>query len=369
MEFRVNAADLPRVQRAIVQDENGRSTIRNDAKIPALLPGTIIVKTISVALNPSDYKMGLAFPHSGAFVGMDFAGVVVAVSDHDQERYNVGVGDIVCGALPGSNPGSPETGSFAQYIRAVAGLVLKVPDGIPVIESAAFGTPLITTCISIWQDLGITATPESPIRDDTPVLVYGGSTSSGLMTIQMLKLSGYNPITTCSPRNFDLVKLFGASEAFDYSSKDIGNIIRAKTEGRLRLALDCITDQASTTCCYAALGRPGGRYVSLEACPEEWKTRKAVKASFAFAMEAFGAEVKLGGEYWRAASAEKYERAVELFGMFRRLLYAGKLMNLPTEIVGNTFGDILDGLQLLKSGAVSGRRLIVTIPAQQVLCT
>ncbi|KAI0117977.1 zinc-binding dehydrogenase [Nemania sp. FL0031] len=362
MEMRDNAAALPPAQRAIVEDENGRPVIKSDVRIPMLLPGTIIVKTTSVALNPSDYKMGPAFPHADAFIGMDFAGVVVAVSDSDRERHDVAVGDVVCGALPGSNPGNPDTGSFAQYIRAVAGLVLKVPDGFPVAESAAFGTTIVTACMAIWQDLGIAATPETPISDNTPILVYGGSTSCGLMAIQLLKLSGYNPIATCSPRNFDLVKSFGASDVFDYSSPDIGDIIRAETKGRLRLALDCITDQASTACCYAALGRPGGRYVSLEACPKEWKTRQAVNASFAFAMEAFGAEVKLQGEYWRPANSEKYEKSVELFRIFRRLLLAGVLRNLPTEIVGNTFEDILDGLQVLKSGGVSGRRLIVTIP-------
>ncbi|KAJ8123262.1 hypothetical protein O1611_g9638 [Lasiodiplodia mahajangana] len=97
MVTQANVTELPPVQRAIVEDESGRPIIKSDVRIPALLPGTIIVKTISVALNPSDYKMGPAFPHAGAFIGMDFAGVVVAVSDSDRERHDVAVGDVEAG--------------------------------------------------------------------------------------------------------------------------------------------------------------------------------------------------------------------------------------------------------------------------------
>lgn len=55
-----------------------------------------------------------------------------------------------------------------------------------------------------------------------------------------------------------------AQAVFDYSSTTVSGDIRKSTNGRLRYALDCITDKDSVACCYGALGLPGGRYACLE---------------------------------------------------------------------------------------------------------
>lgn len=86
-----------------------------------------------------------------------------------------------------------------------------------------------------------------------------------------------------------------------------------------------------------------------------------MKPDFALAYEAFGPEVKLDGEYGRPASPEKHELAVKIFKEFQKLLDGGKVKAHPIEVVGHGFESILDGLRRLKSGAVSGKRLIVWI--------
>ncbi|KAI1457559.1 zinc-binding dehydrogenase [Annulohypoxylon moriforme] len=357
-------ASIPASQRAIIQGPAGQPTIAENIPIPTLRPGTLLIKTVAVSLNPSDNKMGAAFPCPGAVIGMDFAGRIVDIApagDEETPSSNLRIGDMVCGVVHGSNPGDPTTGSFAEYIRAPADLVLRVPENFPLEQAVAFGTPLLTNCVALWSSLAITALPESPLAKPAPVLVYGGSTTCGTMAIQLLKFIGYDPVATCSSRNFDLVKSYGASAVFDYTSTDLGSTIKAHTGGRLRHALDCIADQASTTCCYASLGRPGGRYAYLEASPKEWKTREAVKADFALAYEAFGPEVKLEGEYGRPASPEKHETAVKIFRAFQKLLDEGKVRAHPTEVVGHGFESILEGLRRLKSGSVSGKRLVVWI--------
>lgn len=173
--------------------------------------------------------------------------------------------------------------------------------------------------------------------------------------------SGYDPITTCSARNFDLVKSLGASAAFDHTQGGVGPQIRAHTKGRLRHALDCITDQASAACCYAALGRPGGRYASLERCAPEWRTREAVRADFVMMCEAFGNEVALGGEYWRAANPQARRLAVDMYRVMQDLLDGAKIRPHPAEVVGRGLEQVLEGLRVLKSGSVSGKRLVVML--------
>jgi len=43
----------------------------------------------------------------------------------------------------------------------------------------------------------------------------------GCNAIQLAVAAGYEVFTTCSPKNFDLVKELGASQTFDYNSKTV----------------------------------------------------------------------------------------------------------------------------------------------------
>jgi NADPH:quinone reductase-like Zn-dependent oxidoreductase len=208
---------LPESQRAIIQDENGRPKLATNIALPTLLPGTVLVKTEAVALNPSDNKMGVAFPSPGAIIGMDFSGTVIAV--HPQLHTTVALGERVCGIVHGSHPTDRAAGAFAQYIRARPELLLRVPPNLPIEQAATFGTGLSTNLLSLWHPaaLALGATPEKPAEKSFPVLVHGGSTATGTLAIQLLRLSGLEPIVTCSPHNFDLVRGYGASAVFDYA--------------------------------------------------------------------------------------------------------------------------------------------------------
>lgn len=206
---------------------------------------------------------------------------------------------------------------------------------MPIEQAASFPVGLITSLLSLWDPsaLALKANPDQPIVSEkpTPVLVYGGSTATGTLAIQLLRLSGYNPIATCSPRNFELVRSYGASAVFDYVRPNVAEEIKKHTNGALQYAYDCIADLDSVTHCYAALGRVGGRYVSLELVPEELRTRRAVHAEFVLAYEAFGEAVKLSKGYNRLANKEKLRFAADWIRVFQRLLDQGALKPHPTK--------------------------------------
>lgn len=187
---------LPESQFAIVQDENGIPTLREGIPIPKLKPGTVMVKTIATALNPSDHKMGATFPTPGAVVGMDFSGIIVSI--HPSAKTDFQIGDRVCGMVHGSNPGDPTNGAFATHIRAKPELLLRVPRGLSMEDAATVGVGLMANALALWDPsaLGLTATPESPSEKPFAVLVYGGSTATGALAIQLLRLSGLEPIVT-----------------------------------------------------------------------------------------------------------------------------------------------------------------------------
>lgn len=354
-------SNLPTTQCAIVQDEQGKPQLNNNVPLPALLPGAVLVKPAAVALNPSDHKMGTAFPTPGAVVGMDFAGTIVAV--HPMTTTELRIGDRVAGMVHGSNPTTPDNGAFAEYIRATPELLLRVPPSLSFQEAATFGTALSTNLLALWDPaaLNLAATPESPATISAPVLVYGGSTATGTVAVQLLRLSGLDPIATCSPRNAELVRGCGASAIFDYSKPNVAEEIKKHTGGRLAYAYDCIADVDSVAHCYAALGRSGTRYAHLELVPPERKTRRAVRAELIMGYDVFGADVPLSGGYERSADQKKRDLAVHYFKIFQRLLDAGKLRPHPTQTLEGGLQGVLQGLQMLKSGQVSGKKLVVPV--------
>lgn len=361
---------LPDLQTALIQDDGGAPKLVEDVPLPALKPGTVIVRIVAVALNPADHKMGAAFPTPGAIIGMDFSGVVVQI--HPETQTNFRIDDRVCGLVIGSNPSDPSNGAFAEYTRARADLLLRVPSHLSMEQAATLGVGLMTNALALWSAGGLAlalesvpVSPESPAERPFPVLVYGGSTATGTLATQLLRLSGLDPVVTCSPQNFDLVGARGVSVpdggAIDYVRPDVVDAIKRRTHGgKLKYAYDCIADPMSVAHCYAALGRTGGRYVSLEIVPEELHTRRAVQHRVVLCYEGLGEDVQLPSGYGCTADAGRLALGVKYFGIFQNLLDQGKLLTHPIQKLEG-FRGIQQGLMALKSGSVSGKKLVATL--------
>ncbi|KAI0410784.1 GroES-like protein [Xylaria grammica] len=364
------------LQHAVQQGADGRLHLVNTADIPSLLPGYVLVKTFAVALNPSDHKIANNFPLPGAFIGADFSGSVVSVADNVNTSVPIEEGTMVSGAaFTFAQEHRRASGAFAQYVRARADLLLRVPpratmdnDGIGLIEAATLGTAIGTCVLALWStdSLCLSGTPEQPLPAEhaAPVLVYGGSTATGTIAVQLLRLSGYDPIATCSPSNFDLVRGRGASAVFDYAEPDVAARIQLRTNGRLKYVLDCISDANSVVTCYDAIQRPGGRYASLEVVPDELLARRrAVRHSFVLGAEVYGEEVRLGrAGYDRPADEQKHKLAVRYTKMIQRLLDQGRLRAHPVDVLAPGLQGVLQGLEFLAAGGqASGKKLVAVI--------
>ena len=126
--------------------------------------------------------------HPRALIGNDFAGIVVAIaSDTDTDLVP---GDTVAGGSHGSNPGNLENGSLATYIRAPASLTIRLTPTAKLApeQAACLATALATCTLAL-----LPSTPEQPSEKPLPLPVYGGSTATGTITIQLLRLSGLDP--------------------------------------------------------------------------------------------------------------------------------------------------------------------------------
>jgi NADPH:quinone reductase-like Zn-dependent oxidoreductase len=188
------ALSLPPTHRAITQSAKGALVI-SSIPLPPLLPGWVLVKTAAVALNPADHKMPARFPAPGSTAGWDFAGTIVRTCPPLASTLQIG--DRVCGAVHGSNPSDPAAGAFAEYVRAEPELLLRVPADMGWEAAAALGgVGHGTLSLALWDSLGVPGRVDRPMgtgdegeeREGRYVLVYGGSTATGTLAIQLLRL-------------------------------------------------------------------------------------------------------------------------------------------------------------------------------------
>jgi NADPH:quinone reductase-like Zn-dependent oxidoreductase len=217
----------------------------------------LLVQVHAVGLNPVDAKgvIGDKLGHNerktlrkwahnslvkNTRVGFDFAGVVVAAHPHNIDDYDpammIQVGTRVFGTMP------PLQGSCGTYIQVPLHQVARVPSHLSMEEAAAL--PLVG--LTAWQSL-------SPYieRNESNVLILGGSGGTGHVAIQVAKALGAKEITTlCSTRNMDFCKECGATTVIDYTTITSGSSGSDDTSilhelllpyGPFDVILDCVT--------------------------------------------------------------------------------------------------------------------------------
>jgi NADPH:quinone reductase-like Zn-dependent oxidoreductase len=173
--------------------------------------------------------------------------------------------------------------------------------------------------------------------------------------------SGHNPITTCSPHNFDLVKSYGAAAVFDYHSRTCAADIKDYTKNGLRLALDCITVPSSIKICYDAIGRMGGRYTAVELPPEVPGLRRVVKQDWVMGMTLTGRAIDLGKGYVRPVIPEHVRFGLTWAPLCQRLIDEKVLRPLPKTVGHGAWKGVLSGIDELRAKKVSGGKLVYSI--------
>ncbi|KAI0490973.1 GroES-like protein [Xylaria cf. heliscus] len=338
---------LPTKQSAIIAGDEGTLVLTHDAPLPSLRPGMVLVKTMAVGINPVDMKLSGRMANIGAVCGCDFSGMIVAIpQDVPEGRFSLG--DRVAGVVPGMDSLFPENGAFAEYVYAYVDFTWLLPAEMPFEIGATLGVSSLIAGYALFQSLCLPGHPEAPTTKPEYVLVYGGSTSSGTMMIQLLRKSGFMPITTCSPRNFRLVEEYGAEKSFDYHDPDSAEAIRSFTKNALWYAVDCYCEGSSMEFCYRAIGRAGGK--------------KAIEPDFVLAHALLGIDVGWKEPYNVKADPELYSFGKDWSLCIQRLLESGSIKPHPIRAQRNTgLQHILDGIMMLKDKAVSGEKLVYRV--------
>ena len=163
--------------------------------------GQVLVAIRASAVNPLDTKIragegGHAKQPLPAVLGVDMAGVVVAVGDSVTAFRE---GDEVFGMVGGVGG---LQGTLAEFIVADAALVAHKPKSLSMRQAAAM--PLVT--ITAWEGL----VDRAGVHAGQTVLVHAGVGGVGYAAVQIALARGAQVFTTVSKDNRSVVEALGA---------------------------------------------------------------------------------------------------------------------------------------------------------------
>lgn len=328
-----------------------------EVPIPSITESEILVKVNAVALNPTDHKHLDVISPPGSIIGCDYAGTVHKVGGPAAaQRWKVG--DRVAGAVHGGL--YPDRGAFAEYLKIDADLAWRVPDPVSDADAATYGVSAVTAMLALnarlglpWLEPGKTNAPSGKT-----ILIYAGSTSSGLLQIQVAKAAGYKVVTTASPHSYDLVMSYGADATFNYRSPTVAAEI-AKAHPDITLAVDCFSEGKSSEVCAEVIGKKGGKVVQL--LPNGKSKVQGVEFVPILAYTLFGRPFQ-----WLPPIGPKFEAIPDdrkalarFYGSLPQLL--GDIRPPPVTLRDGGFEAVLEGLSQLREGKVSGGKLVVKL--------
>ena len=183
---------------------------------PAPGPSQVLIRTHYAGVNRHDVNQrarGSGPAGSTDILGLEVSGVIIAVGDDVSAAR---IGEEVCALVDG--------GGYAQACIAEESLVLPRPPLLSMQEAAALPEALFTGWFNVVE-LG-------RLKAGDLLLVHGGTSGVGSLTIQLAKHLGAHVVATAgSPEKRAACLAVGADAAVNYRAEDFVAIVRAVTHG------------------------------------------------------------------------------------------------------------------------------------------
>ncbi|KAJ5936580.1 hypothetical protein N7466_003030 [Penicillium verhagenii] len=318
---------------------------------PTPQPGQVQIKVSHVAQNPTDVQ---SFDRNAfgdeAVLGCDFVGKVTELGSG---VTRLAKGDRIAGLIWGGEISG--LGGYSEYTVADQNISFRVPSNTP--SDQASTVPLAAT--TAWLALFSKGCLNIDRSEQTSVLVWGGSSSVGLYTIQLASICGLDVITTCSPRNADLVRSCGAKHVFDYrDSEVIKKIISVAPD--LQYIFDTIGDETSSALASQVFGQRNGNLCTVR--PGKANTEKVTPNTHVtdvLVWTAFLKDHRYAHFHW-PASKEDHTLASELFDKLPLWLEQGAVKPNQTKVL-NGLESVSQGFQEYRDGIISAYKIVYEI--------
>ncbi|VTU28436.1 Alcohol dehydrogenase [Variovorax sp. PBS-H4] len=210
-----------------------------DAPVPRLQAGEVLVRVRAVGLNPPDWYLREGYKSlppewrpKGAFPlipGTDVSGVVDAVAP---DVSGFAPGDEVYSMVRFPSGVFEGSKAYAEYVSVPANELARKPTAIDHVHAAAAPMSLLTA----WQfliDLG--HDEQNPLQphqhvpvplQGRTVLVNGAAGGVGHFAVQLAKWKGARVIAVASGRHEALLRELGADEFIDYAKTNADEAVR-----------------------------------------------------------------------------------------------------------------------------------------------
>ncbi|KLO04399.1 GroES-like protein [Schizopora paradoxa] len=336
---------------AVVQEDK---TVKVAEKaVPKLQPNEILLKTVSVGLNPTDWKHVKNFSRPGDIVGCDFVGKVVEIGS-EVPVGEIKEGEVRWGFTRGGVDG--ERGGFAEYVAVDWDLSSVVPSNVTPQEASSIPIPFLTSVQALYIHLGVPEPPEK-VSGEPWILIWSGFTAVGRYAIQLAKLSGFKVATTASEKNWAKLKEYGADVVFDYKDPDVVKKLKEATGDKIEYGFDCISEKGSVQLSQQAFRPEGGRLILLLPTPSESELpRPDVKTSTTLAYMMLGTPIQWG-KITLPAQPEDRACFVRWTKITTELFAKGAIKPLDVHVVGD-LDKIQEALDMLQSGKHSTKLVL-----------
>ncbi|KAL5341414.1 putative zinc-binding dehydrogenase family oxidoreductase [Aspergillus crustosus] len=339
----------------VVRVVDGKPKLSKEAiSIPRPAANQVLVKLSHVAQNPTDVQSfdSNAFG-DGVVLGCDFVGEVVELGG-DVTRLKKG--DLVSALIWGGE--TKYVGAYSEYCVADERISFKVPPSISPEHASTVPLAAATAWLALFSRDSIAL--ERGDAKGTTVLVWGGSSSVGLYTIQLASILGFEVITTCSPKHADLVRSYGARHVFDYRDDDIVSKIKDAVPD-LAYAFDTIGNATSSATASKTLNDGnGGRLCTVR--PGKANTEHVVPGTTVtdvLVWTAFLKEHRYKEFRW-PASKEDHELASELFKKLPGWLENGTIKASHPKVLRG-LEAVSEGFQEHRDGKISAYKIVYEI--------
>ncbi|MFF9775845.1 NAD(P)-dependent alcohol dehydrogenase [Streptomyces sp. NPDC013978] len=201
--------------KAIVQERFGPPDILRLADIdrPEIGADEVLVRIRAAALNPYDWHMMRGDPYVARLSGVvGLTRPKARVAGIDAAGEVEAVGAAVRGLRPGDEVMGFCPGSFAEFARTTADLLVRKPAHLTFEQAAAVPLGAVTALRGI-RTVGL-------VRAGQRVLVNGAGGGVGTFAVQIAVALGAEVTGVCSARNLELVRSLGAAHAVDYARED-----------------------------------------------------------------------------------------------------------------------------------------------------
>jgi len=340
---------MPTMKAAVTTGDG--SVQLQDVDIPVPQPNQILVKVVTAAQNPTDWKTAGRAP-AGNISGCDFAGTVVEIGA-DVPTGLRKIGERVAGFVHG---GIALNGAFSEYLVSDAAIVIALPDDVSFENAAQLGVAIFTVSQALYQTLAL-PTPLQPTSTPSDILIWSGTSAMGQYAVQFAKLAGLRVISTASAKNIDFVKSLGADEVFDYNDSEAYKKILDATGGTLKYALDCISEGTTPIQVTKSFGSSGGTVVTLLPY-KEGTTREDVKITRVLAYTVLGKAIDSWG---LPAYPEHYENGKGYVKLVSEILSKGLIKFTPVRLYPHGVASVAQGFEDMKNGKVHAEKITYRI--------